>query len=136
MDHASRPFGKYFHGAHMVWGAINEITAMNAYRRLSDLAGHPVLEQLLIGIVQEESIHSSFYWNVARVKLRETAVFEKPCEVHHREFWKPVGQGAKPEAKRITLWRRCGRAKKVWICLIRRSRVVSSACRVSLGSRD
>ena len=57
VDHASRPFGKYFHGAHMVWGAINEITAMNAYRRLSDLAGHPVLKQLLIGIVQEESIH-------------------------------------------------------------------------------
>jgi hypothetical protein len=37
-------------------GRDNEITAMNAYRRLSDLAGHPVLQQLLIGIVQEESI--------------------------------------------------------------------------------
>ena len=72
VDHAVRPFGRHFHGAHMVWGAINEITAMQAYRRLSDLAGHPVLKQLLIGIVQEESIHSSFYWNVARVKLAET----------------------------------------------------------------
>ena len=94
VDHASRPFGKYFHGAHMVWGAINEITAMNAYRRLSDLADHPVLEQLLIGIVQEESIHSSFYWNVARVKLARDEVFEKPCEVHHRKILEAGGAGS------------------------------------------
>jgi hypothetical protein len=97
VDHASRPFGKYFHGAHMVWGAINEITAMNAYRRLSDLAGHPVLEQLLIGIVQEESIHSSFYWNVARVKLRETEFSRTLARFIIGKFWSPVGQGAKPK---------------------------------------
>ena len=97
VDHATRPFGKYFHGAHMVWGAINEITAMNAYRRLSDLAGHPVLKQLLTGIVQEESIHSSFYWNVARVKLRETKFSRNLARFIIGKFWTPVGQGAKPE---------------------------------------
>jgi hypothetical protein len=97
VDHASRPFGKYFHGAHMVWGAINEITAMNAYRRLSDLADHPVLKQLLIGIVQEESIHSSFYWNVARVKLAETKFSRNLARFIIGKFWTPVGQGAKPE---------------------------------------
>jgi hypothetical protein len=32
---AVKPFGKYFHGAHMAWGAINEITTMHGYRRLS-----------------------------------------------------------------------------------------------------
>jgi len=99
VDHASRPFGKYFHGAHMVWGAINEITAMNAYRRLSDLAGHPVLKQLLIGIVQEESIHSSFYWNVARVKLGETTFSRNLARFVIGKFWTPVGQGAKPETE-------------------------------------
>lgn len=108
VDHASRPFGKYFHGAHMVWGAINEITAMNAYRRLSDLAGHPVLHQLLIGIVQEESIHSSFYWNVARVKLKETKFSRDLARFIISKFWAPVGQGAKPagEANYVmaTLW--------------------------------
>ena len=67
---------------------------MNAYRRLSDLADHPVLEQLLIGIVQEESIHSSFYWNVARVKLARDGVFEKPCEVHHRKILEAGGAGS------------------------------------------
>jgi len=99
VDHASRPFGKYFHGAHMVWGAINEITAMNAYRRLSDLAGHPRLKQLLIGIVQEESIHGSFYWNVARVKLRETKFSRNLARFVIGKFWSPVGQGAKPKTE-------------------------------------
>jgi len=108
VDHASRPFGKHFHGAHMVWGAINEITAMNAYRRLSDLAGHPVLKQLLIGIVQEESIHGSFYWNVARVKLGETKFSRNLARFIIGKFWSPVGQGAKPKCEAnyvmATLW--------------------------------
>jgi hypothetical protein len=99
IDHATRPFGRYFHGAHMVWGAINEMTAMNAYRRLAELAGHPVLKQLLIGIVQEESIHSSFYWNVARVKLREARFSRKLARFVVGKFWTPVGQGAKPETE-------------------------------------
>ena len=99
VDQASRPFGKYFHGAHMVWGAINEITAMNAYRRLSDLAGHPVLKELLIGIVQEESIHGSFYWNVARVKLNESQFSKNLAKFIIGKFWAPVGQGAKPKGE-------------------------------------
>ena len=99
VDHASRPFGKYFHGAHMVWGAINEITAQNAYRRLADLSGHPVLKQLLIGIVQEESIHGSFYWNVARVKLNENQFSKILAKFIIGKFWSPVGQGAKPKGE-------------------------------------
>jgi hypothetical protein len=99
IDQATRPFGKYFHGAHMVWGAINEITAMQAYRRLSDLAGHPVLQQLLIGIVQEESIHGSFYWNVARVKLAEAKFSRDLARFVISRFWAPVGAGAKRESE-------------------------------------
>jgi hypothetical protein len=99
VDYGARPFGKHFHGAHMVWGAINEITAMNAYRRLSDLAGHPVLKQLLIGIVQEESIHGSFYWNVARVKLNESQFSKILAKFIIGKFWSPVGQGAKPKGE-------------------------------------
>jgi hypothetical protein len=98
IDHATWPFGKYFHGAHMVWGAINEITAMQAYRRLSDLASHPVLEELLTGIVQEESIHGSFYWNVARVKLAEAKFSRDLARFIIGKFWSPVGAGAKRRA--------------------------------------
>jgi len=99
VNHATRPFGKYFHGAHMVWGAINEITALQAYRRLSELAAHPVLKQLLLGIVQEESIHSNFYWNVARVKLAEAKFSRDLARFIVGTFWTPVGTGAKPEAE-------------------------------------
>lgn len=98
INHATRPFGKYFHGAHMVWGAINEITAMQAYRRLSELAGHPVLKELLVGIVQEESIHGSFYWNVARVKLAEKKFSRDLARFIIGKFWSPVGAGAKRES--------------------------------------
>ncbi len=97
VDHATRAFGKHFHAAHMVWGAINEITALQGYRRLSELAGHPVLKELLIGIVQEESIHSSFYWNVARVKLAEAKFSRDLARFIIGRLWTPVGQGAKPE---------------------------------------
>jgi hypothetical protein len=95
VDHASRPFGKYFHGAHMVWGAINEITAMQSYRRLGELASHPVLSNLLEGIIQEESIHTSFYWHVARVKLQEAKFSRNLARFVISKFWSPVGQGAK-----------------------------------------
>lgn len=97
LDQAVRPFGKYFHAAHMVWGAINEITTLQAYRRLSDLAQHPVLKTLLDAIIQEEAIHSSFYWNLARVKLSQTKFSRDLARFIIGRFWSPVGQGAKPE---------------------------------------
>ena len=94
---AVKPFGDYFHAAHMVWGTINEITALQAYRRLSELAGHPVLKRLLAGIVQEESIHSNFYWNLARVKLSQAKFSQDLARFIVSRFWAPVGQGPKSE---------------------------------------
>ncbi len=96
-DYASLAFGKYFHAAHMVWGTINEVTAVQAYRKLGDLSGHPVLKQLVMGIVQEESIHGSFYWNIARLKLSEAKFSRNLARFIIEKFWTPVGQGAKPE---------------------------------------
>ncbi len=96
LDYALTPFGKYFHAAHMVWGTINEITTLQGYRRLSELARHPVLAKLLGAIVQEESIHSSFFWNMARIKLMQTKFSRDLARFIIRRFWTPVGQGAKP----------------------------------------
>ena len=96
-DYASLAFGKYFHAAHMVWGTINEVTAVQAYRKLGDLSGHPVLKQLVMGIVQEESIHGSFYWNIARIKLAEKKFSRDLARFVIEKFWTPVGQGAKRE---------------------------------------
>ena len=96
LNSAVIPFGKYFHAAHMVWGAINEITTLQGYRRLSELARHPVLKSLLNAIIQEESLHSSFYWNVARVKLSQAKFSRDLARFIIRRFWAPVGQGPKP----------------------------------------
>ena len=94
---AVKPLGRYFHGAHMAWGAINEITTLQGYRRLSQLSGHPVLQQLLAGIMQEESIHSNFYWSIARLKLSQAKLSRDLARFSIGKFWAPVGQGPKPE---------------------------------------
>ena len=99
VDHATLPFGKYFHAAHMVWGAINEITTLQGYLRLAQLAEHPVLNKLLTGIMQEESVHASFYWHVARVKLAEEKFSRDLARFVIKWFWTPVGQGAKREGE-------------------------------------
>ena len=83
----------------MVWGAINEITAMQSYRQLGELSGHPILKHLLSGLIQEESIHASFYWNVARVKLAETKFSRDLARFVIGRFWTPVGQGAKTQTE-------------------------------------
>jgi rubrerythrin len=99
-DYTAHAFGKYFHGAHMVWGAINEITTLQGYRRLAELAGHPVLSQLLTGIMQEESIHANFYWSIARLKLKQAKISRGVARFIIDKFWSPVGQG--PKSKRET----------------------------------
>ncbi len=92
-------FGKYFSGAHMVWGAINEMTTLQGYRRLWGLAGHPVLEKLLRAIAQEESIHTHFYWSIARLKLEQSGLTRNVARTIISRFWTPVGQGTKPQAE-------------------------------------
>ncbi len=90
-------FGKYFSGAHMVWGAINEMTTLQGYRRLWSLAAHPVLERLLRAVAQEESLHSHFYWSIARLKLEQSEFSRNVARFIVDKFWTPVGQGPKPQ---------------------------------------
>ncbi|HEY5446960.1 MAG TPA: hypothetical protein VIJ87_21350, partial [Pyrinomonadaceae bacterium] len=47
--------------------------------------------------VQEESIHASFYWNIARIKLAEKKFARNLARFVIARFWTPVGQGAKRE---------------------------------------
>lgn len=89
--------GKSFTGAHMTWGAINEMSAQQSYRRLWMLAEHPVLEMILRAIVREESAHAQFYWSIARLELDRSEVARKLARFIISKFWSPVGQGTKPE---------------------------------------
>ncbi len=93
----ARVFGKHFSGVHMVWGAINEMTTLQGYRRLWKLAGHPILEDLLRAIAHEEAIHSTFYWQVARLRLQSSDFTRKFSRFIVDKFWTPVGQGPKPQ---------------------------------------
>ncbi len=89
-------FGKRFSGTHMAWGAINEMTTLQGYRRLWTLAEHPVLETLLRGVAQEESLHARFYWSLAQLRLENSAASQKIARKMIDKFWSPVGSGAKP----------------------------------------
>ncbi len=92
-------FGKRFSGAHMAWGAINEMMTLQGYRRLWQLAEHPVLEYILRGIAREESAHAKFYWSIARLKLERSVPAQKLARFVISKFWSPVGQGTKPQAE-------------------------------------
>jgi rubrerythrin len=92
-------FGREFSGAHMVWGAINELTTLQGYRRLWQAAGHPVLERILRAIAREESAHAKFYWSVANLRLERSGFARRLTRFAVGRFWAPVGNGAKPRAE-------------------------------------
>jgi hypothetical protein len=87
--------GRKFTGVHMTFGAINEMSTLQGYRRLSNLANHPVLTHILRAIMREESAHTQFYWHIARLELQRSEFAQKMARFVIRNFWAPVGQGAK-----------------------------------------
>jgi hypothetical protein len=92
-------FGERFSGTHMVWGTINELTTLQSYRRLWKMAGHPVLETILRAVAREESVHVKFYWTVARLRLERSKFARALARNVIKNYWTPVGAGAKPRAE-------------------------------------
>ena len=89
--------GKKFTATHMSFGAIHEMTTAQGYRRLKELANHPVLSKILDAIIREESAHTHFYWSVARLELKQSEFARRVARFAVDKFWAPVGQGAKPK---------------------------------------
>jgi len=89
--------GKKFTATHMTFGAIHEMSTTQGYRRLSKLANHPVLTQILNGIIREEAAHTQFYASVARIELGKSDFTQKMARFLVKNFWTPVGQGSKPK---------------------------------------
>ena len=89
--------GKKFTATHMTFGAIHEMSTTQGYRRLINLANHPVLSGILTGIMREESAHTKFYWSVARLELKQSEFARKVARFVVNKFWTPVGQGSKPK---------------------------------------
>lgn len=88
--------GTRFTAVHMTWGAINEMSTLNGYKRLWTLAKHPVLEHILRAIAREEANHSFFYWSLAKLKLQQSKFSQQIARYLVDNFWSPVGQGTKP----------------------------------------
>ena len=93
----ARFIGKKFTATHMTFGAVHEMSTAQGYRRLAKLAEHPVLDHLLNAIIREESAHTQFYWNVARLELNKNEISQKMTRFIIEHFWKPVGQGSVPK---------------------------------------
>jgi rubrerythrin len=84
-----------FVAVHMTWGALNEMTAVHAYRRLAEIADHPVLTDLLVRLVRDESRHFDFYLHQAARHLQRRGAARVTRLLVDR-FWGPVGTGVQP----------------------------------------
>jgi hypothetical protein len=86
--------GRKFTATHMAFGAIHEMSTAQAYRRMDELANHPVLSIILNGIMREESFHTHFYWSVAKLELKNSEAAQRIARFVINGFYRPVGQGS------------------------------------------
>jgi rubrerythrin len=92
--------GKKFTATHMTFGAIHEMSTAQGYRRLIEIADHPVLTKILQGIIREESTHTNFYRQVANIELNQSETAQKIARFVIGKFYTPVGTGSRPETER------------------------------------
>lgn len=85
-----------FAAVHMLWGAINELTAVTAYRWLARRSGHPAVLELCGRLARDESRHFAFYFEEARRRLA-AARTQRLARRLVRWFWAPVGSGVEGE---------------------------------------
>jgi hypothetical protein len=87
---------RHFHGVYLTWGAISELTTLEAYGVLAGRTAHPVLRELLRRLAKDERRHFSFYYNKAHEQLVHPHA-QKLTAFVLKHFWLPVGAGIKPD---------------------------------------
>jgi hypothetical protein len=92
-----------FPAVHMTWGAINELTTLTGYRRLAELAGHPVLADLLAQIMRDEARHFGFYYEQAARRLSASPTAQRVTRLLVTRFWDPVGAGVQSDSETRSL---------------------------------
>ncbi|MBI4348467.1 MAG: acyl-ACP desaturase [Elusimicrobia bacterium] len=95
----SRAVGPDFVATHMTWGAIQELTTLNGYRRLAERTQNEVFAEIVRRIMRDESRHFSFYYHKAEERLARSARARTVTPFLVRRFWKPVGAGIMPDAE-------------------------------------
>jgi rubrerythrin len=88
---------KDFVALHMTWGAVNELTTLNAYHRLIATSEHPVLVDLLSRIIKDERRHFAFYRAQARMRLGRSPRARRVTRWAMERLWAPVGTGVRPQ---------------------------------------
>jgi rubrerythrin len=95
----SRVFSRHFPAVYMSFGAIQELTTLRGYERLSSSTSNPVLKTLCDRIAKQERRHFAWYFNHARQYLDHSR-FTQVLARRLLEFdWAPVGAGVKTEAE-------------------------------------
>ena len=88
---------KDFQAVYLAWGAIQELSTVEAYSLIARRTQNPILRELLQRIVKDERRHFSFYFNKARPHLQQRTAQVLTAAVLRR-FWTPVGDGVKSDA--------------------------------------
>jgi hypothetical protein len=91
--------GVSFGAIHMTWGAVNEWTTQAAYSRLSTLADHPVLTELLRRIMRQEGRHIDFYSMQASRRLASSKRARQVTRAALKRWWRPVGSDLMPPSE-------------------------------------
>lgn len=95
--------GKSFPSIHMAWGMSNELSAIAAYHRMSEVEENPTLTEMLSRIARQESRHVAFYTSQARDRLADDKRAQKVARYVLNNFWAPVGSTIMSRADMVHL---------------------------------
>lgn len=89
--------GTSFMALQMAWGAINELSTVQAYLRVADLVNCPPLATLLRLIAREEVNHAEFYVAAAKALLEDRPRRQRFVRFALERLWTLVGIGVRTE---------------------------------------
>lgn len=97
----SRLFANQFPAVYLSFGAIQEMTTLRGYERLSRVTNNPALRLLCERIARQERRHFAWYFNHARELLGQSRGAQRLARRLLEFNWVPVGAGVKqPEEVR------------------------------------
>jgi len=101
----SRIFSNQFPAVYLSFGAIQEMTTLRGYERLTQYTRNPILKILCDRIAKQERRHFAWYFNHARDLLLESSGARILARKLLEFNWVPVGAGIKSpeEVKKLFL---------------------------------
>jgi len=95
----SRIFSNQFPAVYLSFGAIQEMTTLRGYERLTEYTRNPVLKILCERIAKQERRHFAWYFNHARELLLKSSGARILARKLLEFNWVPVGAGIKSHAE-------------------------------------